>query len=93
MKIIALLLLLLGTTPFVVMSDEAKSCVGDYDDSNWTDGCWGSHKKGPVTKRRNTAEENCVLGEISASDDNLITNSRFFNFCSYDFEKPLQLID
>ena len=42
---------------------------------------------------KNTAEENCILGEISTSDDNLITYSRFFNFCSYDFEKPLQFID
>ena len=41
---------------------------------------------------KNTAKDNCILGEISTSDDNLITSSRFFNFCSYDFENPLKLI-
>ena len=79
MKIIALLLLLLGITPFAAIPDEAKSCVGDYDGSNWTDGCWGSHKKGPITKQ-GFWQDGYLNGEgIYAHDDGTIYKGGFKN--------------
>tara|TARA_B100001059_G_C17807335_1_gene570032 strand:- start:163 stop:1980 length:1818 start_codon:yes stop_codon:yes gene_type:complete len=79
MKIIALLLLLLGITPFAAMPDEAKSCVGEYDGSNWTDGCWGSHKIGPVT-RQGFWNDGYLNGEgIYAHDNGTIYKGGFKN--------------
>ena len=45
---------------------------------------------------KNTAKDNCILGEIIYklsldSDDSI--NSKFFNFCAFDTANPLQLID
>ena len=39
--------------------------------------------------------ENCILGELSHGDENKkihFINQKFFHYCAYNFDNPIQLI-